>query len=173
MGARTGGPGFCSPVPKGGERCGAKSPWQPRAPLPAQPATRARCTPSKLSRNVARTPSPCPGKVLLGTWPGAHRGQDTFGPAARIYMEGFPKLFVALVQLRGPSGSGFICALGDHLQLLWPKNTLLCLRLGCIYITCIYENREKAVDVSVLNRPSSRSFVARNAGPRALNQLAE
>lgn len=60
----------------------------------------------------------------------------------------------------GPSGSGFLCALGDRSQLLWPQNTVLCLRLDCIPIACVCENEEIAIDVSVLNRPSHRSFVA-------------
>lgn len=56
-------------------------------------------TSSKLSRDVIPAPRPCLGKVLLGAWTGAYCCQDTFGPAASISIEDFPKLLMALVQV--------------------------------------------------------------------------
>lgn len=47
----------------------------------------------------SRAPWTCLGRVLLGAGPGAYCCQDTFGPAASINIEGFPKLLMALVQL--------------------------------------------------------------------------
>lgn len=76
-------------------------------------------SPSKLSRDVI----PSLGKVLLGAGPGAHCCQDTFGPAASINTEDFPKLLMALVQVVQALSvlweTTCSCSGQEHTPLLW------------------------------------------------------